>query len=294
MGRQCPPSALNQRHGDFLQVSGPSMTLSRELRLDLQKLKQCFTASRGSLHRLVSQTFKVENCHFAALHRAIPIAQFRPSKASSQARCSGLTADFPKVVSQTFKVENCHFSALHRAIPIAQFRPSKASSQAKCSGLTADFSKAMDLVCTSFPGPTLSFVSLGLLTSCCVFVCWNFLAFRVFLGFQGFRGLENLKGKWHCYCTCSSLERLGRLWPLKNCGDLDSCTCNLPTILDAYDCGYPLSRYMCRATRVAADFLDFIAFCRCSSGVAPHTLKTLVSHLPPPPIPGRCRTEIWV
>ena len=51
------------------------------------------------------------------------------------------------------------------------------------------------------------------------------------------------------------------------------------------DCGYPLSRYTCRATRVAADFLDFIAFCRCSSGVAPHPLKILVSHLPPPPPP---------
>ena len=42
----------------------------------------------------------------------------------------------------------------------------------------------------------------------------------------------------------------------------------------------------CRATRVAADFLDFIAFCRCSSGVAPHPLKILVSHLPPPLAPG--------
>ena len=37
----------------------------------------------------------------------------------------------------------------------------------------------------------------------------------------------------------------------------------------------------CRATRVAADFLDFIAFCRCSTGVALHALKILVSHLPP-------------
>ena len=55
-----------------------------------------------------------------------------------------------------------------------------------------------------------------------------------------------------------------------------------PTLV-AHDCGYPLSRYTCRATRVAADFLDFIAFCRCSSGVAPHPLKILVSHLPPPP-----------
>ena len=51
-------------------------------------------------------------------------------------------------------------------------------------------------------------------------------------------------------------------------------------------CGYPLSRYTCRATRVAADFLDSIAFCRCSTGVALHPLKILVSHLPPPPVPG--------
>ena len=51
--------------------------------------------------------------------------------------------------------------------------------------------------------------------------------------------------------------------------------------LVAHDCGYPLSRYTCRATRVAADFPDFIAFCRCSSGVALHPLKILVSHLPP-------------
>ena len=52
--------------------------------------------------------------------------------------------------------------------------------------------------------------------------------------------------------------------------------------LVAHDCGYPLSRYTCRATRVAAGFLDFIAFYRCSTGVALHPLKTLVSHLPPP------------
>ena len=47
-----------------------------------------------------------------------------------------------------------------------------------------------------------------------------------------------------------------------------------------------VSRYTCRATRVAADFLDFIAFCRCSTGVALHPLKILVSHLSPPPFPG--------
>ena len=54
----------------------------------------------------------------------------------------------------------------------------------------------------------------------------------------------------------------------------------------AHDCGYPLSRYTCRATRVAADFLDFRAFCRCSTGVALHPLEILVSHLSPPPFPG--------
>ena len=54
--------------------------------------------------------------------------------------------------------------------------------------------------------------------------------------------------------------------------------------LVAHDCGYPLSRYTCRATRVAADFLDFIAFCRCSTGVALHPLKILVSRLAPPPL----------
>ena len=42
------------------------------------------------------------------------------------------------------------------------------------------------------------------------------------------------------------------------------------------------SQERCRATRVAADFLDFIAFCRCGTGVALHPLKILVSHLPPP------------
>ena len=55
--------------------------------------------------------------------------------------------------------------------------------------------------------------------------------------------------------------------------------------LVAHDCGYPLPRYTCRATRVAADFLDFIAFCRCSTGVALHPLNILVSHLAPP-VPG--------
>ena len=62
-------------------------------------------------------------------------------------------------------------------------------------------------------------------------------------------------------------------------------------LLVAHDCGYPLSRYTCRATRVAADFLDFIALCRFfSSGVAPHLLEILVSHLPPP-FPGGVATK---
>ena len=65
------------------------------------------------------------------------------------------------------------------------------------------------------------------------------------------------------------------------------------TLLVAHDCGYPLSRYTCRATRVAADFLDFTAFCRCSTGVALHPLKILVSHLSPP-CAGRCCAEIWL
>ena len=53
--------------------------------------------------------------------------------------------------------------------------------------------------------------------------------------------------------------------------------------LVAHDCGYPLSRYTCRATRVAADFLDFIAFCRFSTGVAIHPIK-IFGVAPPPPL----------
>ena len=80
------------------------------------------------------------------------------------------------------------------------------------------------------------------------------------------------------------------------CRDMSGQGCNMSQrcgdffvpipFLVAHDCGYPLSRYTCRATRVAADFLDFIAFCRCSTGVALHPLKILVSHLPPPPVLG--------
>ena len=61
--------------------------------------------------------------------------------------------------------------------------------------------------------------------------------------------------------------------------------------LVAHDCGYTLSRYTCRATRVAADSLDFIAFCRCSTSVALHPLKTLVSHLAPPPV---APSSLWL
>ena len=55
-------------------------------------------------------------------------------------------------------------------------------------------------------------------------------------------------------------------------------------LLVAHDCRYPLSRYTCRATRVAADFLDFIAFCRCSTGVALHPLG---------PPDSRTKRRIW-
>ena len=72
---------------------------------------------------------------------------------------------------------------------------------------------------------------------------------------------------------------------IPGCGTRNLGELLLQTLV-AHDCGYPLSRYTCRATRAAADFLEFIAFCRCSSGVAPHPLKVLVSHLSPPPIPG--------
>ena len=51
--------------------------------------------------------------------------------------------------------------------------------------------------------------------------------------------------------------------------------------LVAHNCGYPLSRYTCRATRVFPGFYSV-------PGVAPvalHPLKILVSHLPPP-FPG--------
>ena len=53
--------------------------------------------------------------------------------------------------------------------------------------------------------------------------------------------------------------------------------------LVAHDCGYPLSRDTCRTTRVAAAYLDFIAFCRCSTGVALHPLKIWCRTFPPPP-----------
>ena len=64
--------------------------------------------------------------------------------------------------------------------------------------------------------------------------------------------------------------------------------------LVAHDCGYPPSRYTCRATRVAAGFLDFIAFCKCSTGVALHPLKILVSHLPPPLCREGVAPKFWL
>ena len=80
-----------------------------------------------------------------------------------------------------------------------------------------------------------------------------------------------------CYTTASDDRRIASF--------LD-CPRNHGQLLVAHDCGYPLSRCTCRATHVAADFLDFIVFCRCSTGVALHPLKILVLHLAPPPVPG--------
>ena len=40
----------------------------------------------------------------------------------------------------------------------------------------------------------------------------------------------------------------------------------------AHVCGDPLSRYTCRATRVAADFLRILGLFRCSSSIALHPL----------------------
>ena len=63
---------------------------------------------------------------------------------------------------------------------------------------------------------------------------------------------------WHCH------------WPDLNfepSGIIVGNGRNTVSSLVAHDYGYPLSRYTCRATRVAPNFLDFIAFC---SGVALH------------------------
>ena len=106
---------------------------------------------------------------------------------------------------------------------------------------------------------------------------------------------EVLQYKWEAYCDINWRCIAILFWEevVVGVSDILLSFLSLKNLV-AHDCGYPLSRYTCRATRVTADFLDFIAFCRCSSGVAPHPLKILVSRLSPPPIPGRCRTEIWV
>ena len=79
--------------------------------------------------------------------------------------------------------------------------------------------------------------------------------------------------------SCARVLLSGKV---RNIFSLHSCRSSVV----AHDCGYPLSRYTCRATRVAADFLDFRALCRCSTGVALHPLKILVSASPPSPGPG--------
>ena len=105
----------------------------------------------------------------------------------------------------------------------------------------------------------------------------KYISFDLFFGHS--------KGAWggrsHPWCgTFAILHR-----PLHGRHDFPEKMKKSATNLVAHDCGYPLSRYTCRATGVAADFLDFIAFCRCSTGVALHPLKILVSH-PPPAVPG--------
>ena len=82
---------------------------------------------------------------------------------------------------------------------------------------------------------------------------------------------------WHCLPIWLVSENKGDVSPEEH--------------LVAHDCGYPLSRYTCRATRVAADCLDFIAFCRCSTGVALHPLQILVSHLSVAGVALHCVTK---
>ena len=86
-----------------------------------------------------------------------------------------------------------------------------------------------------------------------------------------------------CTAELEGLEMVAQAWNSCEEAAMSGMMKNDPQMLRlvAHDCGYPLSRYTCRATRVATDFLDFIAFCRCSTGVALHPLKILVSHLPP-------------
>ena len=170
---------------------------------------------------------------------------------------------------------------------------------------------------------------------------------------------ENWLQNTHFYkqkgpCLKAPLNWTGSVFPLlkeSSCYHSESCWPGHAKPLRglnlvAHDCGRPLSRYTCRATRVAADFrkvadvwkkdvwefqaksgslgscrlflhflgkiavrknvwestwksqtsflqtsaafwdfLDLIAFCRCSTSVALHPLKILVSHLPPP-VPG--------
>ena len=101
------------------------------------------------------------------------------------------------------------------------------------------------------------------------------VSFRVKMPLLG--SLGGVRGKSLFSVNFDLLRGLGPV-----AGSHDHNSCSLGRCLVAHDCGYPLSRYTCRATRVAADFLDFTAFCRCSTGVALHPLKILVSHLAPP------------
>ena len=63
------------------------------------------------------------------------------------------------------------------------------------------------------------------------------------------------------------------------CQEVGPMFCTLPIV--AHVCGDPLSRYTCRATHVATDFLRILGLFRCSSSIALHPTQKALSHLPP-------------
>ena len=77
------------------------------------------------------------------------------------------------------------------------------------------------------------------------------------------------------YLPQFNLCSAGNLEPRFRNHDLQTLGYPPPSIV-AHVCGDPLSRYTCRATRVAADILRILGFFRCSSSIALH----------PPPLKG--------